>query len=106
MNLSVSFKHMDPSDSLKKFIEEKSETLKKYFNGRITVGWNLSAEKQNRIAHCHVSGNHMDFFGEASTEDFKASIDMALEKVEKQIRKHKEIVKDHLHKSGSRTGTG
>ena len=44
----------------------------------------------------------MDFFGEASTEDFKASIDSALEKIEKQIRKHKEIVKDHLHRNGHR----
>jgi ribosome-associated translation inhibitor RaiA len=42
----------------------------------------------------------MDYFGEASTEDFKASIDLTLEKIEKQIRKHKEIVKDPIHKNG------
>jgi len=97
MNLNISFKHMDPSDSLKAFIEEKSETLKKYFHGRISITWNLSIEKQNRIAHCHLVGNNMDYFGEGMTEDFKASVDVALEKIEKQIRKHKEIVKNHLH---------
>ncbi len=95
MNLNISFKHMDPSDDLKTFIQEKSETLKKYFQGKISITWNLTIEKLNRVAHCHVVGNHMDYFGEASTEDFKASIDLALEKIEKQVRKHKEIVKNH-----------
>lgn len=93
---------MESSDSLKQFIQEKSGTLNKYFQGKISVTWNLTHEKLNRIAHCHLVGNNMDYFGEAATEDFKASIDMALEKIEKQIRKHKEKVKDHLHKNGDR----
>lgn len=97
MILSISFKHMDHSESLKTFIEEKSQTLNKYFNGKVKVTWNLTIEKQNRIAHCHLVGNSMDFFGEGSTDDFKASIDEALDKIEKQLRKRKEIVKDHLH---------
>ena len=86
---------MEPSESLKLFIEEKSLTLKKYFNGKISLTWNLSIERLERIAHCHLVGNNMDFFGEASTEDFKASIDQAADKIEKQLRKHKEIVKNH-----------
>lgn len=97
MHLNVSFKHMESSDSLRNFIHEKSEILKKYFDGRISVHWVLSNEKLNCIAHCHLSGNHMDYFGEATTEDFKASIDLALAKIEKQVRKHKEIVKNHHH---------
>ncbi len=101
MNLNISFKHMETSENLKEFIEEKSTTLQKYFDGKISVTWNLSAEKLSRIAHCHLLGNNMNYFGEASTEDFKASIDLALEKIEKQVRKHKEILKDH-HKSAHR----
>lgn len=103
MNLNVSFKHMEPSDSLKEFIAEKSATLKKYFQGQISVTWNLTVEKQSRVAHCHLVGNQMDYFGESGTEDFKASIDEALDKIERQVRKHKEIVKDRLHRNGHRT---
>src|SRR5690349_728096 len=98
MNLNISFRHIDPNDSLKAFIREKSTTLEKYFQGRISVAWNMTVEKQNRIAHCHLVGNNMDFFGEGVSEDFKASIDLALDKIEKQIRKHKEKVKNHLHR--------
>jgi putative sigma-54 modulation protein len=99
MNLNISFKHIESEELIKTFIQEKSQTLKRYFDGRITVAWTLSSEKQNRIAHCHLVGNEMDYFGEGSTNDLKASIGMALDKIEKQLRKHKEIVKDHLHKS-------
>lgn len=98
MNISISFKHMDTSDALKAYIEEKTEVLKKYFNGKIHVTWNFSIEHLDRVAHCHLVGNHMDFFGEARTGDFHSSVDEAIDRIERQIRKKKEIVKDHLHK--------
>ena len=97
MELHYSFKQMDPSDSLREYTQEKSLKLTKYFHGKSHVTWTFSIEKLNRIVHCHLVGNHMDYFGEAMSEDFHTSIDSALEKIEKQIRKHKEIVKDHLH---------
>ncbi len=99
MNLSISFKHMESNESLKAFVQEKSDTLSKYFQGKISVTWNLTTERQNRIAHCHLVGNNMDYFGEGSTDDFKASIDVALDKIETQIRKHKEKLKDHHPRS-------
>lgn len=99
MIISISFKHMDTSEALKAYTEEKSERLKKYFNGKVHLTWNFSLENQERVAHCRLVGNHMDYFGEAASGDFHASIDQALDKIEKQIRKHKEIVKDHLHKN-------
>ncbi len=102
MNLVISFKNVDTSDSLKSFIEDKSQTLKKYFDGKISANWTISTEKQNRIAHCRIKGNGMDYFGEGVTEDFKASVDVALDKIETQIRKHKEVVKNHLHRNGKK----
>ena len=102
MNLNISFKQMDPSDSLKTFIEEKSDALKKYFRGNISASFNLTIEKQNKVVHCHVVGNNMDYFGQGDTGDFKASVDLALAKIEKQLRKHKEMVKNHLHRHAHR----
>jgi putative sigma-54 modulation protein len=102
MKLSMSFKQMRPSNAIKFYTEEKSASLAPYFKGRTTVTWNFSADKIHKTAHCHLVGNSMDFFGEATAEDLHAAIDAALAKVEKQIRKRKEIVKDHLHKNGHR----
>jgi len=99
MDLHISFRNMDTSQALQVYTREKSEKLKRYFNGRISVTWNFSVEKLSKVAHCRLVGNNMDYFGEASTEDIHASVDQALIKIEKQLRKHKEIVKDHLHRS-------
>ena len=99
MDLHISFRNMDTSQALQVYTREKSEKLKKYFDGRISVSWNFSVEKLSKVAHCRLVGNNMDYFGEASTEDIHASVDQALTKIEKQLRKHKEIVKDHLHKT-------
>ena len=100
MTIKVSFKKMRTSPAITQYAQEKSDKLKKYFSGRIAVSWNFSMEREMRIAHCHITGNHMDYFGEAETEDLRASIDLVVEKIERQIKKHKEVVKDNLHRQG------
>ena len=103
MNINMSFKHLEPTDAIKAYTTEKSDKLAIYFKGRTHITWNFSVEKQNHIAHCHLVGNNMDYFSEAVSQDLYASIDMVVDKIEKQLRKHKEIIKDHLHKNGHRT---
>jgi ribosomal subunit interface protein len=47
----------------------------------------------------------MDYFGQAETENLYSAVDAAIEKIERQLRKHKEIVRDHLHRNGHRLPT-
>lgn len=101
MILHFSFKRMESSDSLKLYAEEKSGKLAKYFHGRITVNFSFAHEKAGRVVRCHLVGNHMDYVGEAVSEDFHAAIDAAISKLEKQLRRHKEIVKNHLHRASA-----
>ena len=95
MIIDFAFKHMPASDALRDYANEKSDKLRKFFDGKIHVKWNFTREHEDFIAHCHLMGNHMDFFGEATTKDAYASIDEAIVKTEKQIKKHKEKVTDH-----------
>ena len=98
MEMKISFKNMDPSDALKVFTNEKSERLAKYFQGRIIVNWTFSREHERRVAHCHLIGNNMDYFGQAEADDMHAAVDIALERIETQLRRHKEVVTNHLHR--------
>jgi putative sigma-54 modulation protein len=100
MTITISFKQMRTSSAIRTYIQEKTAKLKKYFHGRISVTWTLSMERELRHAHCHITGNHMDYFGEAQSDDLRTSIDFVIDKIEKQVRKHKEVVKDHLHRQG------
>lgn len=97
MVIQISFKHMSAREEVKAYAEEKTERLKKYFDGKIHVIWNLTVEHDKPIAHCHLIGNHMDYFGEAEAETLMAAIDLTIDKVEKQIRKHKEKLTNKLH---------
>lgn len=98
MNLKTSFKHVEPTESLKNYITDKSSRLNKFFDGRISVSWNITFENQAAIAHCHVVGNNMDYFGEGQAPNFFAAVDFVIDKIERQVRKHKEQVRDHIHK--------
>jgi putative sigma-54 modulation protein len=102
MTFRIAFKHLNTTEAIRVYAKKKTEKLTKYFHGRISVTWNFDIERQNQVAHCHLIGNHMDYFGEASTPDLYASIDLAITRIEKQLRKHKEVVKDHLHRNGHR----
>ncbi|OFZ78657.1 MAG: ribosomal subunit interface protein [Bdellovibrionales bacterium RIFOXYD1_FULL_53_11] len=95
MTVNMSFKHLEPTDAIKAYAADKSDKLKKFFDGKTAVNWNFTVEKQNHIAHCHLVGGNMDYFGEAITTDLYASIDEAVDKIEVQLRKHKEKSKKH-----------
>ena len=102
MIVNMSFRHMDTTEALKNFTLEKTEKLQKYFDGKIHVVWNFSVEHQDHIAHVHLTGNQMDYFGEAITGDLYASIELAVAKIERQLKKRKEIVKNRLHRHAPR----
>ncbi|MCC7440042.1 MAG: ribosome-associated translation inhibitor RaiA [Bdellovibrionales bacterium] len=100
MQVHFSFQHTDPSDAMKERAQTLSTRLKKYFEGKITIDWHFTREKSACVVHCHVTGNHIDTFAEASDpgENFYAAMDECFEKVERQIRKHKETVTNHHHR--------
>ena len=95
MIVDIQFKHMDASDSLRDYATEKSGKLKKYFDGKVHVTWNFAREHGEFVSHCHAVGSHLDLFGEARADEAYATVDMALSRLEKQIKKQKEIVTGH-----------
>jgi putative sigma-54 modulation protein len=98
MLVQLSFKHLEPTEALKNYAREKTGRLEKYFQGRIHVEWHFTSERQNTVARCHLRGNHMDYMADAATPDSYASIDLAVDRIEKQLKKHKEMVKHRLHR--------
>jgi len=95
MNIKISYKHLESTDGLEAITHKKSEKLKKYFKGKMNLDWNFSVEKLNHTAHCHLTGDHMELFAEAKTESMYSAIDEVIAHLERQLRKEKEITKDH-----------
>ena len=95
MQIKISYKHIESSTAIDEITQKKSEKLKKYFHGKLNLNWNFSVEKQNQIAHCHLTGDHIDFYAEATTSSIYASIDQVVSQLDRQVRKNKELVTNH-----------
>lgn len=95
MKINITYKHLESTEAIDEFTRKKSSKLEKYFQGRIELHWNYTVEKERHIAHCHLLGNHLEFFAEAESDLLYTAIDEVIVKLEKQIRKKKEMVKNH-----------
>ena len=108
MQVTVTFRHMESSDALRKYAEEKSERLVKFLNEPIEIHWVLSVEKIRHIADTirHIAdttvvANGATIKAQSNTQDMYSSIDTVMDKLEKQVRKHKEKTKDHKNVSAN-----
>lgn len=95
MQLNLSGHHVDITDSMRAYVEEKLSKLERHFDHVTNVQVILSVEKlrQKAEATVHLAGN--DVFAEAVYEDMYAAIDALIDKLDRQVLKHKEKIKSH-----------
>jgi len=85
----ISGKHMEVTNALKDYVRKKIGKLEKYFKDITEVQVTLSVEKDRHIVEVTILVNGIILRGEEETGDMYASIDMVVDKLEKQIEKYK-----------------
>ena len=100
MQINITGHHIDVTDALRTYVSEKITKLSRHFDHVTNVHVILTVEKQSQRAEAtvHVSGT--DLFAQHDTEDMYASIDGLIDKLDRQIVKHKEKISNHNRKSG------
>ncbi len=100
MQLNLSGHHIDITTALRDYVSNKMERLERHFDNVTNVHVILSVEKlrQKAEATLHVSGANL--FANAEHENMYAAIDALADKLDRQIKKHKEKTKDHNQASG------
>ncbi len=94
MQTSVTFKNIDPSDNLKAYVGEKLDRFDKYLDNPAEASVVLSVEKFRHIAEINIIGDRLKIKGKEETSDMYSAIDMVLDKIEVQIKKNKEKIRD------------
>lgn len=90
MQFSVTFRHMEPTESLKSYARERMERIKKYVPDPISCHVVLSTERHNhRIEVSFQLHNGLSIAGHETTENMYSSIDLCIAKIERQVRKYK-----------------
>lgn len=94
MQTSVRFKNLDSSDHLKTYVRDKLDRFDKYLYNPAEANVVLSVEKFRHIAEVNIIGDRLNINGKEETEDMYMSIDMVLDKLEKQIKKSKQKTRE------------
>ncbi|HVI02281.1 MAG TPA: ribosome-associated translation inhibitor RaiA [Enhygromyxa sp.] len=101
MQTQFVFRHMDSSDALRNYAEERLTKIKRYFSDPLKVNCTFSVEKINHIAQFDVTlRNGLQLHSSETTENMYSSIDMALAKMERQVRRYKDRITQHKPHKG------
>jgi len=90
MNLKLTGNHVEITDAMRDYVTSKISKIKRHFDHVIDVSVILSVEKLKQKAEANVHIRGKDIFVEADSEDMYASIDSLVDKLDRQILKHKE----------------
>ena len=89
MNLKLTGNHVDITEAMREYVNSKIEKITRHFDHVIDSNLILSLEhKQKDEANVHLRGK--DIFVEADGTNMYASIDSLVDKLDRQILKHKE----------------
>jgi putative sigma-54 modulation protein len=87
--ITVRGKNIDITPALKDYVEKRVGKITKYFETLGEISVILTVAKGRHIVEVTVPVNGMLLRGEESTTDMYTSIDLVIEKLEKQIEKYK-----------------
>ena len=102
MQVSVTFRKIDASDTLRNYAQEKLYRIKKYVEDPIEAHVVLSVEKFRHIAEVSINADGLRINGQEETGDMYSAIDMVVDKVESQIKKYREKLKKRKSDGGTK----
>ncbi len=85
MNITITFRHMEGTEAVKKHTTEKVAKLQKFLRQAMTAQVTLSVEGLEHVADVSIQAGSAHFHAKERSEDMYASIDMVLDKLERQI---------------------
>jgi putative sigma-54 modulation protein len=98
MQLSTTFRHMEASSAVREYAEEKLDKIRKYFHRQPLGAHAIFSVERN---HNHTAEilltlpNGLGIQAQETTEDMYSSIDLAVARIERQVRKWKDKIRDH-----------
>jgi len=91
MNVSITFRHMDPTDSIKAYATDKLSRVQKFLRQPMTARVTLSLDKLEHSVEVQVQSGGQWYEAKEVSGDTYASIDAVVDKLERQIRHAKGV---------------
>ena len=95
MQVLITGRHMEMTEALQNYVKSKVERVGKYLENIKEADVILSVEKYRHSAEVTIKANGITINGEEETDDMYSSIDLVMEKIERQVKKYKEKIRQH-----------
>src|SRR5258708_2029272 len=99
MNINITGRHLRLTPAIRAYVEEKAQKAQRYFNHITRTQVVLSVEKLTHQAEIIVHAPKQTFRALAEGADLYAAVDLASDKIDAQLKKHKERLREHHGKS-------
>jgi len=93
VNISTTARQYDLAPALKDYAEGKVQHMKRYFDHIVNAHLVFSLEKYRHKVEITLHVNGKDFVSEEESDDMYVSVDRSIEKLERQLRRHKDKIK-------------
>lgn len=94
MQISVTFRQLEPSEALKNYVTERLKKFKRYLEGPQEAHVVLGLEKFRHLADVTINSNGRIIKGREENSDMYAAIDLVMDKIDQQLRKHRDKSRD------------
>ncbi len=102
MNVQCTGHHVEVTPAIREHLAEKLGRVKHHFDHAVDVKAIFSVERNIQTASLRLRSNGHDFHAEDSQEDLYKAIDLAVDKLDKQVIKQKKKRNDVEHETGKR----
>jgi putative sigma-54 modulation protein len=107
MNLTISGHHLEVTPALRTYVTTKLDRITRHFDQVVDVKVLLTVEKQKekekrQRAECNIHVKGSDLFAESSHEDLYAAVDELVDKLDRQVVRHKDKMHEHKHAAAKR----
>ncbi|MGO4999788.1 ribosome hibernation promoting factor [Oceanisphaera sp. W20_SRM_FM3] len=93
MQINLTGHHVDITDSLRDYVNSKFAKLERHFDNITIVHVVLTLEKLQQIAEAKINLSGGEIFATCEQDDMYAAIDGLFDKLDRQVIKHKEKLK-------------
>lgn len=105
MQMTITGHHVDVSPALRAYVTEKLQRISRHFDHVISISVILNVEKLDKIAEATVNAGGRTLFATETAPDMYAAIDGLADKMDRQVRRLKDRLRDHHHTKPERTAT-
>jgi putative sigma-54 modulation protein len=107
MNLTISGHHLEVTPALRSYVTEKLDRITRHFDQVVDVKVLLSVEKlkekeRRQRAECNIHVKGGDMFAQSAHADLYAAVDELIDKLDRQVGRHKDRIQDHHHEAPKR----